>query len=78
MFLNKTSNWGVNLGAFVSQVSEVCELFVVPSRSSNTPFYLSKHCELRSVLQLFTLTLFFCLGLTFESFKELRVRHSET
>jgi len=31
-------------------VSEACQLFLVPSRSSNTPFYPSKCCELRNVL----------------------------
>jgi hypothetical protein len=30
-------------------VSEACQLFLVPSRSSNTPFYPSKCCELGSV-----------------------------
>jgi hypothetical protein len=33
-------------------VSEACQLFLVPSWSSNTPFYPSKCCELRSVLRL--------------------------
>jgi hypothetical protein len=33
-------------------VSEACQLFLVPSRSSNMPFYPSKCCELRSVPQL--------------------------
>jgi hypothetical protein len=49
MFLSKISNWGVNLGPFVSWVNEGCELFLVPSRSSSTPFYPSKRCELKSV-----------------------------
>jgi len=30
-------------------VSEACQLFLVPSRSSNTPLYPSKCCKLRSV-----------------------------
>jgi hypothetical protein len=34
-------------------VSEACQLFLVPSRSSNTPLYPSKCCELGNVLQLF-------------------------
>jgi len=38
-------------------VSETCQLFIVPSRSSNTPLYPSKCCELGSVLQLFLLPL---------------------
>jgi hypothetical protein len=40
-------------------VSEVCELFLVPSRSSSTPLYPSKCCELRSVPRIFFLPLFF-------------------
>jgi hypothetical protein len=39
-------------------MSEACQLFLVPSRSSNTPLYPSKCCELRSVPQLFLLPLF--------------------
>jgi hypothetical protein len=39
-------------------VSEACQLFLVPSRSSNTPFYPSKCCELGSMLQLLLLLLF--------------------
>jgi len=55
-------------------VSEACQLFLVLSRSSNMPLYPSKCCELGSVLRLL---LFHCflLGLTFEPFKELGVRH---
>jgi hypothetical protein len=30
-------------------VSEACQLFLVPSQSSNTPLYPSKCCELRNV-----------------------------
>jgi len=55
-------------------VSEACQLFLVPSRSSNTLFYPSKCCELGSVLQLLLFRCFL-LGLTFEPFKELGVRH---
>jgi hypothetical protein len=54
-------------------VSEACQLFLVPSRSFNTPLYPSKCCELGSVPQLLLVSLL--LGLTFESFKELGVRH---
>jgi hypothetical protein len=56
-------------------VTKACQLFLVPSRSSNTPFYPSKCCELGSV---FRLLLFrrFLLGLTFEPFEELGVRHT--
>jgi hypothetical protein len=38
-------------------VSEACQLFLVPSRSSNTPLYPSKCCELGSVLRLLLLPL---------------------
>jgi len=38
-------------------VSEVCQLFLVPSRSSNKPLYPSKCCELRSVPRLLPLPL---------------------
>ncbi len=57
-------------------MSEACQLFLVPSRSSNTPLYPSKCCELGSVLQLLLVPLL--LGLTFESFKELGVRQGVT
>jgi hypothetical protein len=40
-------------------VSEACQLFVVPSRSSNPPLYPSKCCELGSVLRLLHLLLFY-------------------
>jgi len=39
-------------------VSEACQLFLVPSRSSNTPLYPSTCCELRSVARLLPLPLF--------------------
>jgi len=55
-------------------VNQACPLFVVPSWSSNPPLYPSKGCELGSVL-LLLLICCFLLGLTFEPFKELRVRH---
>ncbi len=54
-------------------VSEAYQFFVVPSRSSNTPLYPSKCCELGNVPQLLPLPLPCVLGLTFESFKELGV-----
>jgi hypothetical protein len=53
-------------------VSEACQLFLVPSRSSNMPFYPSKRCELRSVPRPLPLL----LGLTFESFKELGIHQA--
>jgi hypothetical protein len=39
-------------------VSEACQLFLVPSQSSNTPLYPSKCCELGSVPRLLPLLLF--------------------
>jgi hypothetical protein len=56
-------------------VSEACQLFLVPSRSYNTPLYPSKCCELGSVLRLLLFRCFL-LGLTFEPFKEFGVRHT--
>jgi len=38
-------------------VSKACQLFLIPSRSSNTPLYPSKCYELRSVPQLLPLSL---------------------
>jgi len=38
-------------------VSEACQLFLVPSQSSNTPLYPSKCCELRSIPRLLFLPL---------------------
>ncbi len=54
-------------------VTKACQLFLVPSRSSNPPLYPSKGCELGSVLRLLLFRCFL-LGLTFESLEELRVR----
>jgi hypothetical protein len=39
-------------------MSEACQFFLVPSRSSNTPLYPSKCCELGSVLRLLPLPMF--------------------
>jgi hypothetical protein len=58
-------------------VSETCQLFLVPSRSSNTPFYPSKCCELGSVPDS-ALFRYLLLGLTFESLKESGVRHLQS
>jgi hypothetical protein len=55
-------------------VTKACQLFLVPSRSSNPPLYPSKGCELRSVLR-FLLFRCFLLGVTFEPFEELGVHH---
>jgi hypothetical protein len=46
-------------------MTKAYQLFLVPSRSSNTPLYPSKCCELGSVLQLLLFRCFL-LGLTFE------------
>ncbi len=54
-------------------MTKACQLFLVPSRSSNPPLYPSKGCELRSVLRLLLFRCFL-LGLTFESLEELGVR----
>jgi hypothetical protein len=43
-------------------VTKAYQLFLVPSRSSNTPLYPSKCCELGSVLRLLLLPLFSYLG----------------
>jgi len=54
-------------------VSEACQFFLIPSRSSNMPFYPSKVLwtkEHAPTLCAFTI---FYLGLTFESLKELGV-----
>jgi len=58
-------------------VNKAFQFFLVPSRSSNTPFYPSKVLwarERASIPYYFTV---FCLGLTFESFKELGVRQTK-
>jgi len=55
-------------------VSEACQLFLVPSQSSNMPLYPSKCYELRNVPRLLPLPMSL-FGHTFESFKELGVRH---
>jgi hypothetical protein len=56
-------------------VSEACQLFLVPSRSSNTPLYPSKVLWARERALIPNSSVVFCLGLTFESLKELGVRH---
>ncbi len=43
-------------------VNEACQLFLVPSRSSNTPLYPPKCYELGSVLRLLLLLMFSYLG----------------
>jgi hypothetical protein len=55
-------------------VTKACQLFLVPSRSSNSPLCPSKGCELGSVLRLLLFRCFL-LRLTFEPFEELGVCH---
>jgi hypothetical protein len=57
-------------------VSEACQLFLVPSRNSNTPLYPSKVLRTRERAPTPYSSVVFCLGLTFESFKELGVRQN--
>ncbi len=54
---------------------EACQFFLVPSRSSNTPFYPSKVLWARERAPTPYSFVVFNLGLTFESFKELGARH---
>ncbi len=56
-------------------VSEACQFVLVPSRSSNTPLYPSKVLQAREHPPTPCSSVVFCLGLTFESFKELGARH---
>jgi hypothetical protein len=55
-------------------VSETCQFFLVPSRSSSTPLYPSKVLWIREHALTFCSFVVFYLGLTFGSFKELGVR----
>jgi hypothetical protein len=55
-------------------VSEACELFLVPSRSSSMPVYPSKVLRTRERALTPYSSVVFCLGFTFESLKELGVR----
>jgi hypothetical protein len=56
-------------------VSEACQFFLVPSRSSNTPLYPSKVLRTREHALTPYSSVVFCLGVTLESFKELGTRH---
>jgi len=56
-------------------VDKACQLFLVPSSSSSTPFYPSKMLRTRERAPIPYSFAIFCLGLTFESFKELGVHH---
>jgi hypothetical protein len=56
-------------------VSEACQLFLVPFRSSNTPLYPSKVLRAKERASTPYSSIIFCLGFTFESLKELGVHH---
>jgi len=56
-------------------VNKACQIFLIPSRSSSMPFYPSKVLRTRERASIPWLSAVFCLGLTFESFKESGVRH---
>jgi hypothetical protein len=56
-------------------VNEAYQLFLVPFRSSSTPLYPSKVLRARECAPTPYFSAVFCLGLTFESLKELGVRH---
>ncbi len=58
-------------------VVEACQFFLVPSRSSSTPLYPSKVLWTRERAQTPCSSAIFCLGLTFESLKELRMCHNK-
>jgi hypothetical protein len=59
-------------------VNEACQLFLVPSRSSNMPLYPSKVLRARERASTPDSSVVLCLGLTFESFKELGVCHEHS
>jgi hypothetical protein len=54
-------------------VSKACQFFLIPSRSSSMPLYPSKVLQARERALTPHSSIVFCLGLTFESFKELGV-----
>ncbi len=56
-------------------VVEACQFFLVPSWSSSTLLYPSKMLQARERASTPCSSNVFCLGLTFESFKELGARH---
>jgi hypothetical protein len=56
-------------------VNKACHFFLVPSWSSNTPLYPSIVLRIRERASTLCPSTIFSLGLTFESRKELGVRH---
>jgi hypothetical protein len=59
-------------------VIKACQFFLVPSWSSNMPFYPSIVLWVKERASILYSFVVFSLGLTFESLKELGVRHSAT
>jgi hypothetical protein len=59
-------------------VSEACQFFLIPSQISSMPFYPSKVLRTRERAPTPYSSAIFCLGLTFESFKELGVRQKRS
>ncbi len=55
-------------------VIEACQFFLVPSRSSSTPFYPSKVLRIKECASTPCSSIVSCLGFTFESIKELGAR----
>ncbi len=56
-------------------ISEACQFFLIPSRSSNMPLYPFKVLWAKECALILCSSDVLCLGLTFESLKELGVRH---
>jgi hypothetical protein len=56
-------------------VVEACQIFLVPSQSSNTPLYPSQVLRAKECAPPPCSSVIFCLELTFESLKELGARH---
>ncbi len=59
-------------------VDKACQLFLVPSQSSNTPLYPSKVLRAKEHALTSYSSIVLCLGLTFESLKELGVHKKLT
>jgi hypothetical protein len=57
-------------------VSKACQFFLVPSQSSSTPLYPSKMLRVGEHALTPYYSVVFCLGLAFESLKELGTRHA--
>jgi hypothetical protein len=56
-------------------VSEACQFFLIPSRSSNMPLYPSKMLRAKERASTLCSFVVFCLGLTLESLKKLGALH---